>query len=106
MPGHLSGPLGILGQHAHSPMAFSIPSDQLIGIGIIVTVVVVLLSIPVMSDISTAYMSKKIRRVALRTILIGGAILLLGIAIGVEILDILGACLIGAIVLAAILDNY
>jgi hypothetical protein len=106
MPGHLSGPPGILGQHARSPMAFSIPSDQLIGIGIIVTVVVVLLSIPVMSDISTAYMSKKIRRVALRTILIGGAILLLGIALGAEILDILGGCLIGAIVLAAILDNY
>jgi hypothetical protein len=106
MPGHLSGPLRILGHHVGPPVAASITTGQLIGIGIFIVVGVILLSIPVMSDISTAFMSKKIRKVAPRTLLLGGAILVIGIAVHVEILDILGGCLIGVIVVLAIFDNY
>jgi len=72
----------------------------------LVIVVVLLLYIPVWWDKFSSVASKKASRAAPRVFLLGTGVLLAGLAVRVGVLDIVGACLIGAVVLAAILDNY
>ena len=71
-----------------------------------VAVLVVALCVPVWWDKLTAAASKRASKAAPRVFLLGTGVLVTGLVARVGVLDIAGACLIGAVVLAAILDNY
>lgn len=68
--------------------------------------VVILLWIPVAGDRITASVSRQAPRVAPRIFFAGLGFLALGIVARFEALIIVGACLIGILVLGAFIDNY
>ncbi len=61
---------------------------------------------PVIGDRLMDTVSKKASKAAPRVFLAGLGVLLTGLVVRVQILDVAGAFLIGSVVLAAILDNY
>jgi hypothetical protein len=65
-----------------------------------------LLWLPVLGDRLTGFLSGKLPGIAPRIFFIGLGIGVAGLVTGVRILDIVGACLIGGLVLAAVADNY
>ena len=67
---------------------------------------VILLWIPVAGDRITASVSRKAPKVAPRIFFAGLGFLALGIATRFETLIIIGACLIGILMLGAFIDNY
>ena len=71
-----------------------------------VAVVAGLLWIPVLGDRLTETVSKHAPRVFPRMLLLGLALLGLGLVVHIGILDIVGGCLAGVVVLAVIVDNY
>jgi Kef-type K+ transport system membrane component KefB len=73
---------------------------------VIVAVVAGLLWIPVLGDRLTATVSKHAPRVFPPMLLLGIALLVLGLVVHVGILDVVGGCLAGVVVLAVIVDNY
>ena len=87
------------------------PGVSLTGHGILVALVAVavvagLLWIPVLGDRLTDTVSKHAPRVFPRMLLLGLALLGLGLVVQVGILEIVGGCLAGVVVLAVIVDNY
>jgi Kef-type K+ transport system membrane component KefB len=73
---------------------------------VIVAVVAGLLWIPVLGDRLTDTVSKHAPRVFPPMLLLGIALLVLGLVVHVGILDVVGGCLAGVVVLAVIVDNY
>ena len=71
-----------------------------------VCVAFVLLWLPVLSDRITGYLSKTVPRYAPRILLAGSGILVLGLITRLVILGVVGASMIGALLLAWIFDNY
>ncbi|HYS33092.1 MAG TPA: hypothetical protein VEM58_12625 [Streptosporangiaceae bacterium] len=69
-------------------------------------VLIGLLWIPVLGDRLNDVLSKHAPKVAPRMLLVGLGFLLTGLVIGVQVLAVVGACLVGVLVLALILDNY
>ena len=65
-----------------------------------------LLWLPVLGDRLQDLVSRNAPRFAPRMFALGLGLLVVGLIAGVKALDIAGGCLIGALVLAAILDNY
>lgn len=75
----------------------------LLGIG---AVVAVILWLPVLGDRIVANLSRNAPKYAPRIFFAGLGLLLLGMVAGVQLLEVGGGCLIGALVLGAIADNY
>lgn len=69
-------------------------------------VVAGVLWVPVLGDRLTATVSKHAPRVFPRMLLLGLALLVLGLVVHVGILDVVGGALAGVVVLAVIVDNY
>lgn len=80
------------------------PFIVLLGIGAVLAVTA--LTIPVLSDKITAFLSAKGSKAAPPTFLIGLAILLAGFGTHAEVLQIVGGCMVGLVVIGVILDNY
>ena len=74
----------------------------LVGIAVVIGV----LWVPVLSDRFTAFLSRTGPKAAPRVLLAGGGVLVLGLVTGVRLLDIVGGCLIGVVLLAVFFDNY
>lgn len=107
MPAYLAGRVRILGHHAGYVVAASSLSGRQVLVALVcVAVLFGLLWLPVLGDRLTDLLSKKAPKVAPRIFFLGLGILVTGLVIHVRILDVVGACLIGALVLGAILDNY
>ncbi|HUZ57065.1 MAG TPA: hypothetical protein VMU94_31685 [Streptosporangiaceae bacterium] len=71
-----------------------------------IAVVAGLLWVPVLGDRLTDTVSKHAPRVFPRILLLGLGLLTLGLVVHVRILDVVGGCLAGVVVLAVVLDNY
>ncbi|GEM_PF-1863748 len=71
-----------------------------------VAVLLGLLWVPVLGDRLYGFLSEKAPKVAPRMFLLGLGLLLTGLVVQAWILECVGACLIGVLVLGMILDNY
>lgn len=91
---------------AHVAAAAAFSDRPIVMILVCMAVLVGLLWVPVLGDRLTYFLSSKAPRVAPRIFVLGLVILVTGLVIRVRVLDIVGASLIGALVLGAILDNY
>lgn len=106
MPGHLAGTISILGQHARYVVLPSFSGRQVVVVLIFLAVVICLLIGPVLGENLFDIASTKGAKAAPATFFLGLGVLLLGLFLGVPILDGVGACLIGAVLLGVILVNY
>ncbi len=105
MPGYLAGLLSIPGhQYRHAAAWFSV--GHVVVVLIVIAVIVGLLAGPVLAEALLDFLSAGFEKAAPGTFSLGLGILLTGLIAGVQILDIAGACLIGAVLLGVILDNY
>ena len=66
----------------------------------------VLLTGPVVGDVLLDWASREGAKIGPKVLVVGLSILIAGLAIGLPILVIVGSCLLGALVLGFILDNY
>jgi hypothetical protein len=73
---------------------------------IVVAVIVVLLAAPILFEAVCDLLSRGVERAAPGTFILGVCVLLAGLVSGVRIIDIAGASLVGAVVVAVILNNY
>jgi hypothetical protein len=105
LPGYLTGTFSIPGhQYRHAGAWFS--GRQVVVALIVIAVIAGLLAGPILAEALLDIASKAVERAAPGTFVLGLAVLLTGLISGVRIIDIAGACLIGAVLLAVILDNY
>jgi Kef-type K+ transport system membrane component KefB len=106
-PAGRAGRVGIGGHQAgHSVAVVHLTGHGILVILISMAVVAGLLWIPVLGDQLTDTVSKHAPRVFPPMLLLGIALLVLGLVVHVGILDIVGGCLAGVVVLAVIADNY
>jgi len=73
---------------------------------LVIAVVSVVLWIPVLSDQVMDFLSRNAPRYAPLTFLAGLGLLVVGLVVGVRILDIIGASMIGALALGFLVENY
>lgn len=106
MSAYLAGAVSILGHQPEHAGAASHSGGQVLVVLVLIAVLLVLLWIPVLGDRLTDSLSRRAPRVAPRIFFLGLGLLGAGLAFRVPILDVLGACLIGVLLLGAILDNY
>jgi hypothetical protein len=103
---YLAGSAEHLGQHAKG-LAAALGSARLVLILIAAGVIFVcVLAAPVLNDRFLGFAAAQGAKIALPTLGIGLLILLIGLAIGVEVVDFVGAGLMGIVILGVILDNY
>ncbi|HEX4659525.1 MAG TPA: hypothetical protein VH307_19240 [Streptosporangiaceae bacterium] len=105
MPGYLARTLDVTGlQVRHAAAWFSV--RQAVVALVFVAVFIAFLAGPILAEALFDFFSKGVERAAPGGFFLGLGVLLIGLASGIEILDIAGGCLIGLIVLAVIVDNY
>ena len=73
---------------------------------IVSAVFAALLAAPLLGEALFGVFSKSVERGAKGGVLLGLAVLLIGLASGARVLEIAGGALLGAILLAVIVDNY
>ena len=90
------------------PVAGTLPTAGGLFVGGLASmaVIIVLLWIPVLGDQLTAFLSTNAPKAAPKIILVGLGFLLTGLVLHVRVLDVVGASLIGLLVLGLIYDNY
>jgi hypothetical protein len=64
------------------------------------------LAAPVLTDVFLSFASAQGAKIAKGTFVTGLCLLLIGLAIHVELVDIVGGALMGAVILGVILENY
>jgi hypothetical protein len=103
---YLAGTAGHLGQHAKG-LGAALGSARfvliLIGAGVIFVCV---LAVPVLSDRFLGFAAAQGAKIAVKTFLVGAVVLLVGLALHVVIIDLIGGGLMGLVILGVILDNY
>jgi hypothetical protein len=106
LPGQLAGPMGILSHHArHVVAAFLSGRNIVVGL-LIIGVVIVLLVTPVIGGSAFDSFSAAAEKGAPAIFLVGAGVLVLGLVTGVFLLDAIGLCLIGAVMVGWLLINY
>ena len=110
-PGHvmtvLSDQVAIPGHHGRYAVAAAPLSGRQIALALMVIAVVsVILWIPVLYDQVMDFLSRNAPRYAPLTFLAGLGLLVIGLVVGVQILDIIGASMMGAIALGFLVENY
>lgn len=78
----------------------------IVGALAVIAVVSIVLWIPVLGDRFTAFLSRTGPKAAPKIILIGGGLIAGGMMTGVRLLEVIGGCLIGALALAWLYDQY
>jgi hypothetical protein len=106
LPGHLAGTTGLLGHHSRYVLAASFSRILVVAIFVCVALFIVLLAYSVLGEAVFGFFSAVKARTAATTFFIGLGVLLMGIVIGTRVLDIVGACLIGAVLLGVVLEYY
>jgi hypothetical protein len=105
VPGYLARTLDVTGhQVRHAAAWFSV--RQAVVALVFVAVFIGFLAGPILAEALFDYFSKGVERAAPGAFFLGLGVLLIGLASGVGVLDIVGGCLIGLVVLAVIVDNY
>jgi hypothetical protein len=105
LPGSLTATFSLPG-HQSRHVAVTVSGRQVVVALIVVAVIVALLAGPVLAEALLDVASKAGERAAPGAFFLGLGVLLIGLVARVQILDIAGACLIGAVLLAVILHYY
>jgi len=112
MPGFLVGTTStslagtisnVSGQHARH---IAVPGRLVFYVAAFIIFVIVLLAIPVIWGAVAEACSSAAEKAAPGTFFLGLGVLFTGLVAGVEILDIVGASLVGLVVIGVIVDNY
>jgi hypothetical protein len=106
LPGHLAGTTGLLGHHSRYVLVASLSRILAVAICVFVVLFIALLAYCVLGEAVSGFFSAVKAKTAATTFFIGVGVLLMGIVIGTRILDIVGACLIGGVLLGVILEYY
>lgn len=106
MPVDLAGTPGVAGQLAGHFGAALLSGRAVVVVLIAGAIFVIILAVPVLSDVFLSFASAQGAKVAKQTFIAGACILLFGLAIHVEVIDFVGGGLMGAVILGIILDNY
>lgn len=86
--------------------ALSLSGARIVVVLALIAVCSVVLWIPVLGDRLKAEVNRRAPQIAPRIFLLGLAILVTGLVIHVTVLDVIGGCLIGGLVLATVLNEY
>jgi hypothetical protein len=105
LPGSLTATFSLPG-HQSRHVAVVVSGRQVVVALICVAVVVALLAGPVLAEALLDVASKAGEKAAPGAFFLGLGVLLIGLVARVQIMDIVGACLIGAVLLAVILHYY
>jgi hypothetical protein len=97
---------GVLSYHARHIVADLLSGHHIVVALIVIAVILVALVGPVIGENLMNSVTAGAARVAPRVFVIGLAVLLLGLVTRLGILEAGGACLIGAVLLGAILRDY
>jgi hypothetical protein len=106
LAGHLAGPLSDLGQHARHLVAGLFTGRQIVLALICVAVIVVLLIIPVIGENLFNAASAGAEKVAPGAFFLGLGVLAIGLVFGTRMLDIVGAGLMSAVLIGALMKHY
>lgn len=112
MPGFLVGTkstfLGgtISDASGHQSRHIAVPARLVVYVVLFVVFVIVLLVIPVVWGAVSEACSSAAEKAAPGTFFLGLGVLFIGLVAGLEILDIVGASLVGLVILGVIVDNY
>jgi hypothetical protein len=106
LPAYFAGRGRIPGHHAGYATAGPLPGGRVLVLMVCVVVLIGFLWVPVLGDRLTSFVSKRAPRIVPRIFFLGLGILVVGLVAGIRVLDIVGGCMIGMLVLGAILDNY
>ena len=102
----LAGTMRLLREPArHAAVAF-LSGHVVVLVLIVGAAIVVLLALPVLGDVISGSLEGPASRWSPLTFVIGLGLLILGLFAGVAVLDILGAGLMGAVVLGALMVHY
>jgi hypothetical protein len=97
----------ILWHHGRYATAAALLSGRQIALALLVIAVVsVVLWIPVLSDHLMDFLSRNASHYVPLTLIAGSGLLVTGVVIGVPILDIIGASMIGALAIGYLIENY
>jgi hypothetical protein len=106
LPGYPAGPIGV---HRHAVQHVELPTlsvSAFVVILILAAICAVIVSLPVLGDKLFTTVTPRAAKATPITFLLGLAALVSGVISRVWFLDVVGACLIGGVLLGAILVNY
>jgi hypothetical protein len=98
--------MGILSHHARHVVAAFLSGRHIVLGLLIIAVVIVLLVAPVIGGDAFDSFSAVAEKAAPVTFLAGAGVLIFGLVTGVFLLDAVGLCLIGAVLVGWLLINY
>jgi hypothetical protein len=98
--------MGLLGHHSPEVVAAAFSRVLVVAIFVCVGLFIVLLACSVLGEVLSGFYNTAKEKTAWPTFLIGLGVLLTGIVTAIRILDIVGACLMGVVLLGVILENY
>lgn len=104
MTGYLAGTLSVTGYLGRHAAWFSV--RQVVVALIFIAVFVALLAGPLLLEVIGNLFSKGVHKATPGGFALGLVVLLIGLASGVKVLEIAGGCVLGAVVLGVIIDNY
>jgi hypothetical protein len=106
LPPYIAGPVGppgLLAGHLGSTLLSGRFVIVILACGLLLICV---LAVPVLTDVFLSFASAQGAKIARGTFLLGLCILLLGLVIQVELVEIVGGALMGVVILGVILENY
>jgi hypothetical protein len=106
LPGYLPGTMSIISHHARHITLPSLSGRDIVIMLICAAILAVLAVLPVLGDKLFDTVTPKATKASPITFCLGLAALLVGLFTRIWVLDITGACLIGAVILGALLINY
>lgn len=106
MPGYLTGTMSSIGHHARHITLPSLSGRDIIIMLICAAILAVLAVLPVLGDKLFDTVTPKATKASPITFCLGLGALLVGLFARIWVLDVTGACLMGAVILGAVLINY
>jgi hypothetical protein len=106
VPGHLAGTIRVIGHHSRYAVADFFSAHLIILALICAAIFAVLLAAPVVGDSLFDSLVARAAKVAPAVFFTGLGILLIGIAAKFTIFEVVGGCLMGAVLFGTIVVNY
>jgi hypothetical protein len=106
LPGYLTGTMSSIGHHARHITLPSLSGRDIIIMLICAAILAVLAVLPVLGDKLFDTVTPKATKASPITFCLGLGALLVGLFTQIWVLDVTGACLMGAVILGAVLINY
>jgi hypothetical protein len=106
LPGYLTGTMITIGHHARHITLPSLSGRDIVIMLICAAILAVLAVLPVLGDKLFDTVTPKATKASPITFCLGLGALLVGLFTRIWVLDVTGACLIGTVILGAVLINY